>query len=377
MSIGLHDLDMANYTYVPFNLELMKLSAYYKKNREIVILSPNLTPERHQKFFVRKDFDDGNFPLGLEKIPNIEYGGYAFTDGIYVPMAPEIEIMHPDTSLYANMEKVITGSGRREHHKIFQNMTEAEHCRLSLDGKTIWEDYPKQFKFLKTARNLMIHDYDLAAIDGGLEEVKRLMARARTDGWATRLGMKFPPVISNGQDLLDWISFKPNSTFYSLRYDGVMDEDCFEEFVSVCRENSIYKQLDYYVTASSANEQEFIDKYIIPIYRQVVKSRSYRVFFSLKYEENFFSDKRWERVLDLFNFYHNSLRYLNQAVYYSKIAKDTLYDFAKASYDKLPGWAKTEMDRQEMREIFMFVREKKPELFVDFYEFYANKMEGW
>ena len=377
MSIGLHDLDMANYTYVPFNLELMKLSAYYKKNREIVILSPNLTPERHQKFFVRKDFDDGNFPLGLEKIPNIEYGGYAFTDGIYVPMAPEIEVMHPDTSLYANMEKAITGSGRREHHKIFQNMTEAEHCRLSLDGKTIWEDYPKQFKFLKTARNLMIHDYDLAAIDGGLEEVKRLMARARTDGWATRLGMKFPPVISNGQDLLDWISFKPNSTFYSLRYDGVMDEDCFDEFVSVCRENSIYRQLDYYVTASSANEQEFIDKYIIPIYRQVVKSRSYRVFFSLKYEENFFSDKRWERVLDLFNFYHNSLRYLNQAVYYSKIAKDTLYDFAKASYDKLPGWAKTEMDRQEMREIFMFVREKKPELFVDFYEFYANKMEGW
>jgi hypothetical protein len=377
MSIGLHDLDMANYTYVPFNLELMKLSAYYKKNREIVILSPNLTPERHQKFFVRKDFDDGNFPLGLEKIPNIEYGGYAFTDGIYVPMAPEIEIMHPDTSLYANMEKTITGSGRREHHKIFQNMTEAEHCRLSLDGKTIWEDYPKQFKFLKTARNLMIHDYDLAAIDGGLEEVKRLMARARTDGWATRLGMKFPPIISNGQDLLDWISFKPNSTFYSLRYDGVMDEDCFDEFVSVCRENSIYKQLDYYVTASSANEQEFINKYIIPIYRQVVKSRSYRVFFSLKYEENFFSDKRWERVLDLFNFYHNSLRYLNQAVYYSKIAKDTLYDFAKASYDKLPGWAKTEMDRQEMREIFMFVREKKPELFVDFYEFYANKMEGW
>ena len=377
MSIGLHDLDMANYTYVPFNLELMKLSAYYKKKREIVILSPHLTPERHQKFFVRKDFDDGNFPLGLEKIPNIEYGGYAFTDGIYVPMAPEIEVMHPDTSLYENMEKMITGSGRREHRKIFQNMMEAEHCRLSLDGKTIWEDYPKQFKFLKTARNLMIHDYDLAAIDGGLEEVKRLMARARTDGWATRLGMKFPPVISNGQDLLDWISFKPNSTFYSLRYDGVMEEDCFEEFISVCRENSIYKQLDYYVTASSANEQEFIDKYIVPVFRQVVKSRSYRVFFSLKYEENFFSDKRWERVLDLFNFYHNSLRYLNQAIYYSKIAKDTLYDFAKASYDKLPGWAKTEMDRQEMREIFMFVREKKPELFVDFYEFYANKMEGW
>ena len=29
MSVGLYDMDMATYTLVPFNLELMKLSAYY------------------------------------------------------------------------------------------------------------------------------------------------------------------------------------------------------------------------------------------------------------------------------------------------------------------------------------------------------------
>ena len=76
MSIGLYDMDMATYTLVPFNLELMKLSAYYKKKREVVILSPSLTPDRHQKFFLRKDYDDGNFPMGLEKVPNLDYGGY-------------------------------------------------------------------------------------------------------------------------------------------------------------------------------------------------------------------------------------------------------------------------------------------------------------
>ena len=85
MSIGLYDMDMATYTLVPFNLELMKLSAYYKKKREVVVLSPSLTPERHQKFFLRKDYDDGNFPTGLEKVPNLEYGGYAFSNGIYAP----------------------------------------------------------------------------------------------------------------------------------------------------------------------------------------------------------------------------------------------------------------------------------------------------
>ena len=376
MSIGLYDQDMATYTLVPFNLELMKLSAYYKKKREVVVLSPSFTPERHQKFFIRKDYDDGKFISGLEKIPNVEYGGYAFTNGVYTPLPPEIEIMHPDTSLYSNMEATVKGDGRCGRKKIFQNMMEAEHCRLSLDGKTIWEDYPKQFKFLKTARNLMLHDYDLAAIDGGFEEVQKLLARARTDGWATRVGMKFPPVITKGEDLLKWVSLRPNSTFYSLRYDGVIDDDCFEEFVGRCKEKSIYTQLDYYVTASSTNEKEFLDKYIQPIFHQVVKSRSYRVFFTLKYEENFFFDSRWERVLDLFNFYHNSMRSLPQSIYFTKISQDTLFDFARVTYDELPKIYKKGMTKQEMRELFAFVREKKPSLFEDFYEFNVNKMEG-
>ena len=357
------------------NLELMKISAYYKKKREVVILSPSFTPDRHQKFFLRKDYDDGNFPIGLEKIPNLDYGGYAFTNGTYVPMAPEIEIMRPDTTIYENMEKTIMASKGRDQRKIFQNMMEAEHCRISLDGKTIWEDYPKQFKFLKTARNLMFHDFDLGAIDGGFEEVQRLLARARTDGWATRVGMKFPVTCTKGQDLLKWMSIRPNSTFYSLRFDGVIEKECFRDFVGIVREKSIYNQLDYYVTASSANEQEFLSKYIQQIFRQVVKARSYRVFFSLKYEENFFIDSRWEKVLDLFNFYHNSMKHLPQSIYFRKIGKDTLFDFARATYDDLPAYYRKAMTKQEIRELFAFVREENPALFEDFYEFNVSSME--
>ena len=375
MSVGMHDMDMATYTLVPFNLELMKLSAYYKKKREVVILSPSFTPERHQKFILRKDFDDGNFPIGLEKVPNLEYGGYAFSNGIYRPLPPEIEMLHPDTSLYDNMEKTIIAAKGRDQRKIFQNMMEAEHCRLSLDGKTIWEDYPKQFKFLKTARNLMFHDFDLGAINGGFEEVQRLLSRARTDGWATRVGMKFPVTCTKGQDLLNWMSIKPNSTFYSLQFNGVIEPEAFKDFVGIVREKSIYKQLDYYITASSMNQKEFLDKYIQQVFRQVVKARSYRVFFSLKYEESFFIDKRWERVLDLFNFYHNSMRHLPQSIYFQKIGEDTLFDFARNTYNDLPSYYKKAMTKQEIRELFAFVREEKPELFKDFYEYYINKKE--
>lgn len=42
----------------------------------------------------------------------------------------------------------------------------------------------------------MFHDFDLGAIEGSFDEVKRILSRARTDGWATRIGMKFPVKVS-------------------------------------------------------------------------------------------------------------------------------------------------------------------------------------
>ena len=53
MSIGLWDDDAARYFPTAFNLELMKIAAYYKKKREIVQLSPHIRPEMYTKFFFR------------------------------------------------------------------------------------------------------------------------------------------------------------------------------------------------------------------------------------------------------------------------------------------------------------------------------------
>ena len=44
MSVGCYDADMQKYIHVPFNLELMKLSTYYKKKGEIVSLAPVFKP---------------------------------------------------------------------------------------------------------------------------------------------------------------------------------------------------------------------------------------------------------------------------------------------------------------------------------------------
>ena len=377
MSVGIMDADMSAYLLVPFNLEVMKLSAYYKKKGEIVVLSPSFTPHRNTKFIYRKDYDDGDFPRGLTTYGNVEYGGLAFSQNKYQPLPLEIERMKPDTSIYSKMESKILGPATSERRKIYNNMIEAEHCRLSLDGKTIWPEYTKQFKNLKQARNLMIHDYDLGAIDGAFEEVQKLMARARTDGWATRLGMKFPVQVSQGPDLLKWSTLRSNSTFYSVRFNGVMDNQSFQEWVERSYEKAIYSEMEDHVTDARYDENHFTTFLLPQILRQVIFSRRYRVSFSLTYDEGYFSDPRWEEVIRLFNFYHTSFMGETEAVFYKKIEEDTLFDFASKTMKRPYGtYGSDAMTIAEVRKIFEFVREHNYPLFKDFYECNARSIGG-
>ncbi len=376
MSVGIMDADMATYTLVPFNLEVMKLSAYYKKKGEIVVLAPSFTPERNTLFIYRKDYNDGEFPIQLTRTKNVQYGGLAFSGNVYVPLPREIEIMRPDTSIYSKMEDVIKGTTSQHRNRIFQNMMTAEHCRLSLDGKTIWDEYPRQFKYLAAARNLMLHDYNLGAIEGGFEEVKKILSHARTDGWATRVGMKFPVQVNDGQSLLNWSTLNSNGVFYAVRYDGVIEDEPFLDWVGACREKSVYSQMEYHITSSRYEPNEFIEKLLPKIFRQVIISRSYRIFFSLSYDEGFFPDKRWEDVIRLFNYYHNS--YANESIsrYYNMIADDTLFNFAANSQKVPEKYYGDVFNKDKIREIFVFVREHHPELFNDFYECSAKKLGG-
>ena len=359
------------------SLEAMKLSAYYKKKGEIVVLSPSFTPERNTKFIYRKDYNDGDFPLGLTVTPNVEYGGLAFSNNKYFPLPLEIERMRPDTSLYEKAAGLILGDMSGNRKKIYRNMMEAEHCRISLDGKTVWPDYPRQFHSITSARNLMLHDYDLGAIDGGFETVKYILSRARNDGWATKVGMKFPVQTSDSQSLLNWSSINTNSTFYSLRYDGVIDDDAFLEWVGRIRQKAVFNQIEYHVTASRYTADHFIENLLPKIFRQVIISRSYYVFFTLIYDDDFFPDKQWCDVLRLFNFYHNSYSGVPQTTFLNKVNEDTLFDFAAAS-DKMPRhyYHGKAMSKDEIRNTFAFVREKHPSLFTDFYECNAKKLGG-
>ena len=208
------------------------------------------------------------------------------------------------------------------------------------------------------------------------EEVKKILSHARTDGWATRVGMKFPVQVNDGQSLLNWSTLNSNGVFYAVRYDGVIEDEPFLDWVGACREKSVYSQMEYHITSSRYEPNEFIEKLLPKIFRQVIISRSYRIFFSLSYDEGFFPDKRWEDVIRLFNYYHNSYSGEPISRYYSMISNDTLFNFA-ASSQKVPKHYYGEvLNKDQIREIFAFVREHNYPLFKDFYECSAEKLGG-
>ena len=103
MYIGLIDDDIRQKSLKFPNLEIMKLSSYYKQNRDIVELCTDYrTFERYSKIIIRKDKIDNDLPnMLLSKARGrCEYGGYAFTNGIYIPMPDDIEKSLPDVTIY-------------------------------------------------------------------------------------------------------------------------------------------------------------------------------------------------------------------------------------------------------------------------------------
>ena len=128
---------MQKYHQVPLNLELAKISAYYKKKREIVVLSPYFMPERFSQFIVRKDYDDGDFDFAKDK--NIEIGGLALSNNKYKALPLDIEKQVPDINIYENYKDIFCIN--KKYSERFNVMMNAIHLRLSLDGKTIWDDF--------------------------------------------------------------------------------------------------------------------------------------------------------------------------------------------------------------------------------------------
>lgn len=374
MSIGLYDGDLQKYFHCPFNLELMKIAAYYKNKNQIVSLSPTFSPERYTQFFYRKDYYDGTFPEKLMTSKNVEYGGLAFTQGIYAPMDLSIETTPPDRSIYEKVLKTYFDfKGQETLRKSYTALTNSQHLRLSLDGKTVWPEFEKQLKDIDSTSAFFFHDTDLGKIENSYEVIQDILKLRKDTILPQRVGMKFNTTINTDDDLIKWSSFYNLNNFFALEFQGLIGDEALSEVVDNIP-NSRSKQIEYNITKNLSSQNDFFLKRLPKIYHQLLFCRDNRRFFSLKYDDNFFVDKRWERVIDLLNCYIRSAARSNLQNWTKYNSEDSLFKFCSSFDDHK--YLKENFTKEEAKELFVFVANNNYDLFKEFYETRQIKLKG-
>lgn len=119
MFIGIADYDLMQKKEddIP-NLEVMKISSYHKRKKDIVEYVKKLNDcEHYNKVYVRKDFSMGGHPTALIKKKNFIIGGLAYTKGIYKPLEDEIEQSPPDITIYDKCGKALTDTFKKRLRK--------------------------------------------------------------------------------------------------------------------------------------------------------------------------------------------------------------------------------------------------------------------
>lgn len=365
MSIGLYDEDYIIYHQVPFNLEIMKLSSYYKSKREIVGLSSSFSPERYSKFYYRKDYYDDNFQPYLYKYKNLEYGGLAFTNNIYSPLDEEIEKVRPDPTIYLSKSRMFVNN--KDTEEAFKTMYNAQHLRLSLDGANLWEKFTSQI-INRYNTSFFFHDFNLNGIKDSQEIIRNLVEFPKKGMAYGRISSKFPIKVNNEKDLLKWANFYPSKNFFPIEYSGVINDEVFSEFIILQKGTSISRQFTYIPTAAARSEEDFIEYYLQRIFRQVCFLRMNRIPISLKYEDNFFKHKEWENVFKLINSYCNIASRLKIEDFKRIIKFDTMYSFASKGLREEKLFTSDIFTKDEARELFRFVKDNDYKTFKDFYE---------
>lgn len=261
MSIGLYDNDLMNHDFDFFNLELMKLSTWYKRKGEIVKLSPLFEPERFTSFFFQKDSDLNNLPIDFFQMQGINYGGHYFSE-LYQPL--KHELIYPDKTIY---------EGKANYFKdkqLFKSLMNGEHCRLSFNGQEVSKNYQSQIRDINNCYSLFIYDYDLVSLAGGYQELLNLqdIRKIKNESLKTHLGFKFPLQFNSITDLLNWrdIRFKANATVLNINFAMTAEE--FLSFYSLTTKDKYKCRLINY----NPFHEKYTDKLWCKLYNQLLVS---------------------------------------------------------------------------------------------------------
>lgn len=374
MSVGLYDADFFKYGKVVINLEIMKLSAYYKRRGEVVSLTNTYRPSYFSKNYYVKDIIDGDYDTEVFKDYNkTKWLGRAYNQTKYKPLPKAIEESRPDARIYEKYKKLYGES--IPEIRAFHRMLNANHFRISLDGKTIWKDYRKQLPRKPRAVTFYLHDYNIGEIDGVYTELHKLVQYySKKFKRKIFFSTKYPLLLKNHKDIFKVIKLPFSDTMFYL--EGIPEGELLVKLLSLNLGDSTYKRIVIDPTAGYQSEEEFFaDNAPRKIYDIVTFLKSNESKISLKYTPNFFTEKRWESYIELLNLYMRGVSRFGPE--YARRAANivTLATFSASNKDKRRSTHDT-FSVEDIREIFCFIGERDWELFRRFYELSRVKLDG-
>lgn len=161
MYIGIFDQDIYLYPskFIP-SLELMKISAYHKKKKDIVEFCVELKDtDKYDKLYLsRNSLSNKDLPTDFLLKPNIEWVGKGFI-GSYIQLPQEIEETTPDKTLYMNY--IQANKNIFSQHtlvNLISNILSPENILLRItNGNNIILDFDK---LNYSNKNIILYDYD-------------------------------------------------------------------------------------------------------------------------------------------------------------------------------------------------------------------------
>lgn len=362
MTYGLFDADWQLYHGCPFfNLDLMKIARYYKNKKEIVSFSPLFCPEKYTHFIARQDYSrPTEYPYG--KYSQVEVGGRV-VNSTYKPLPIEIERTPADTLIYSPLEKTLS---TEEAKRQFNLMVKSEHIRLSLDGENIWDDFRVQYRNKTGYNGIILHDYNPGVFKEAPALLRKELTRRNQSKNKSRIGSKFPIIVSNEEQFIDWASFYKINHFFPLTFDGIINHEYTEEIIKTCPRATL-NDCTINVT-NNITYEDFTTIGIINLFRFIVDLRSNGIKMQLNYDEDFLKDKEWGEILQLFSYFNTAGA--SKKTRYKDAYISTLYSYLKTASERSESFygGNHLLTRATASDLFQFVREHNYELFVDFYE---------
>lgn len=289
MIVGLYDQDLANLGFCPPNLDLMKISSYYKRQRDIVSLTPSIAPHEFTEYYYVQDYP-GQTNYSILGENNVHFGGkQLINDTLWLP--DNIQKMPADPSIYRRFYAKLDSQYDRD---LGERLLDMEHIRLSLDGKVVWKDYKSQFVDPVSFTGVMVHDEDITSVAGALSELKSMIERPAGTNNAS-IATKYPIRIHNRNQLEQWTRLRYAQHLNVFYVDYLLNGG------DISRLNS--RIVQYNITNSFKTENDFLVMGLAEVIRSVIKFQSLGNSVLLIYEPEKITTPTVQMLIDTLSNY--------------------------------------------------------------------------